>query len=56
MTEKGIKSGKQEHGLLEKMEERNPLVNGKECAYVYFYEHHIAKCAIEKHIEKRNRI
>ncbi len=34
-------------------ESTTPLVNGKECAYVFFDEDNIAKCAIEKAWEEK---
>ncbi len=54
MTEKGIKAVEEQGTWIvgEDGGKETPLVNGKECAYVYFDEHHIAKCAIEKTYRK----
>ena len=54
MTEKGIKAVEEQGAWIvgEDGGKETPLINGKECAYVYFDEHHIAKCAIEKTYRK----
>lgn len=55
MRQEGIKAVEKSgtHVEDQECEFTTPLVQGRECAYVFFDEHNIAKCAIEKAWEEK---